>query len=200
MFETLENYTFIEQDPRLSKAALHLVNHLPHHVDIEIKAQSYTSKLCLEAHDLSLFSYTLSENRFEDVKSALKVAIESTKRFIVIIEPGTMDGYSKLMQARDFLIDQKLFLLAPCPNQKKCPLSQSDWCHFYQRLPRTSFQKALKNAKLGYEDEKFSYLIFSKQDLRIHGQRVLAFPVKRKSHIQFKLCTEKGNLEEKNNP
>ncbi|GJN19926.1 hypothetical protein PR202_gb07243 [Eleusine coracana subsp. coracana] len=55
------------------------------------------------------------------------------------------------------------FVVAPCPHDGRCPLENSDkYCHFVQRLERTSSQRAYKRSKgvplRGYEDEKFCYV------------------------------------------
>lgn len=55
------------------------------------------------------------------------------------------------------------FVVAPCPHDGRCPLENSDkYCHFVQRLERTSSQRAFKRSKgvplRGFEDEKFCYV------------------------------------------
>ncbi|XP_022957994.1 methyltransferase-like protein 17, mitochondrial isoform X2 [Cucurbita moschata] len=54
---------------------------------------------------------------------------------------------------------------ALCPHDGICPLvNTGKYCHFVQRLERTSMQRAYKRAKgeslRGFEDEKFSYVVF----------------------------------------
>ncbi|KAG8092314.1 hypothetical protein GUJ93_ZPchr0012g19203 [Zizania palustris] len=55
------------------------------------------------------------------------------------------------------------FVVAPCPHDGRCPLENTDkYCHFVQRLERTSSQRAYKRSKgvplRGFEDEKFCYV------------------------------------------
>ncbi|KAK7243357.1 hypothetical protein RIF29_38150 [Crotalaria pallida] len=57
------------------------------------------------------------------------------------------------------------FVVAPCPHDGVCPLVKSGkFCHFVQRLERTSSQRAYKRSKgvplRGFEDEKFSFVVF----------------------------------------
>ncbi|KAK4741247.1 hypothetical protein SAY87_024835 [Trapa incisa] len=57
------------------------------------------------------------------------------------------------------------FVVAPCPHDGPCPLEKTGkYCHFVQRLERTSSQRAYKRSKgdplRGYEDEKFCYVVF----------------------------------------
>lgn len=55
------------------------------------------------------------------------------------------------------------FVVAPCPHDGRCPLENTDkYCHFVQRLERTSSQRAYKRSNgvplRGFEDEKFCYV------------------------------------------
>ena len=101
------------------------------------------------------------------------------------------------MQARDVLIEQQYTILAPCPHNKPCPLTAPDWCHFSVRLARSRLHRQLKDAELGYEDEKFCYLIASKSLVRdTDYDRILANPLKRSGHVHLKLCTHDGLLSQ----
>ncbi|KAJ4711836.1 methyltransferase-like protein 17, mitochondrial [Melia azedarach] len=56
-------------------------------------------------------------------------------------------------------------IVAPCPHDGRCPLENSGkYCHFAQRLQRTTTQRAYKHSKgeslRGFEDEKFSFVAF----------------------------------------
>ncbi|MQL77229.1 hypothetical protein Taro_009634 [Colocasia esculenta] len=55
------------------------------------------------------------------------------------------------------------YVVAPCPHDGPCPLENTTkYCHFVQRLERTSTQRAYKRTKStslrGFEDEKFCYV------------------------------------------
>lgn len=56
------------------------------------------------------------------------------------------------------------FVVAPCAHDGSCPLENSGkYCHFVQRLERTSSQRAYKRSKgeplRGFEDEKFCFVV-----------------------------------------
>jgi ribosomal protein RSM22 (predicted rRNA methylase) len=70
-----------------------------------------------------------------------------------------------------------------------------DWCHFSQRVERTSQHRQLKGGALGYEDEKFSYLIAAKSTVLSKGARIVRHPGKHSGHVQLALCTAEGKLE-----
>ena len=84
------------------------------------------------------------------------------------------------------------FVAAPCPHDHACPLSAPDWCHFAQRLPRLRAHIQLKGAKLPFEDEKFSYVVLTREPPPKRCARVLAPPVVGKVEVAAKLCTANG--------
>ena len=49
-----------------------------------------------------------------------------------------------------------------------------------------------RKLRLPFEDEKFSYLIASRQPGALEGARILSPPVESKAEIRFKLCAENG--------
>ena len=148
-------------------------------------------------HDLVVASYSLgelAENSWEKVVIRLWRA---TNRAFVIVEPGTPRGYHRLMQMRQVLIQQGAYIAGPCPHQKECPLAKGDWCHFSVRVSRTSLHRKLKLAELGYEDEKFCYIICIKDstDSAFLG-KVIRHPKKGKGYIKIVTCREQGIQEE----
>ena len=147
----------------------------------------------LPPHSLALMSYVLSE--VKNKEELLEKVSSSFEEFLIIIEPGTPEGYKTILKARDFLFKKGFYVVAPCPHAKACPLPKGDWCHFSQRISRTSVHRYLKQGKLGYEDEKFSYLIVSKNKYQTDGERILKHIEKFKGHVKLKLCTEEGIQE-----
>lgn len=70
-----------------------------------------------------------------------------------------------------------------------------DWCHFSQRVERTSLHRRLKEGALGYEDEKFSYVVASRQSVIAAGPRIIRHPGKHSGHVQLVLCTPEARME-----
>ena len=75
-------------------------------------------------------------------------------------------------------------------------MSSRDWCHFAVRLSRTPLHRTLKGGALGYEDEKYSYLIASKVTHLPSGSRIVRRPIKRKGGALLTLCRA-SHLEQK---
>ena len=142
--------------------------------------------------DLFLFSYSLGEIDTSLYRDLLQRFYDAVEEEIVIIEPGTPAGFKKIRLMRTLFIEMGGSIVAPCPHREKCPMEGGNWCHFSQRLPRSPWHRLLKGGNLGYEDEKFSYLIISKKPFRQAKKRILRTPEKRPGHINFELCTKSG--------
>ena len=111
---------------------------------------------------------------------------------LLVIEPGTPQGYRNLLQARALLTGAGAFVAAPCPHDGICPLAAGDWCHFSCRVARSKLHRRLKNAAMGYEDEKFSYMAFVRQVPAQRTARIIRPPVAGKAGIELTLCTTGG--------
>jgi len=111
---------------------------------------------------------------------------------LVMVEPGTPEGYKRILQARDLLIAGGAHLLAPCPHSLACPLAAPDWCHFSARIARSRLHRDAKGGTVPWEDEKFIYLAASRQPARIRLPRVIAPPHIQKSAITLTLCRPDG--------
>ncbi len=112
---------------------------------------------------------------------------------VLIIEPGTPSGFSNIIQARDILIETGFSTIALCSASAGfCPLrdSESDWCHFVERIDRSRIQRHLKNGVLGYEYEKYSYVLMAKCPRHLDGKRIISRPNYTKHSVSFDICAE----------
>ena len=110
------------------------------------------------------------------------------------MEPGTPKAFKGLLEIRNQLIQYGAKVLAPCPHEEKCNLSDNDWCHFSCRIARSKLHKQLKSASMGYEDEKFCYMVFGRQDGSCSYKRVLKKPEINKAEIKLEICAENGEI------
>jgi ribosomal protein RSM22 (predicted rRNA methylase) len=158
--------------------------------------QDLRSGLACEKHDLIVISYTLGELPQAAAEAVLKKAWKCAGKLLVVVEPGTRRGFAAVNAARSSLIANAATTLAPCPHRFICPMAAAaDWCHFSQRLERTSQHRQLKGGALGYEDEKFSYLVAAKDGSPSAGARIVRHPGKHSGHVQLALCTAEGVIE-----
>ncbi|MFF5972381.1 small ribosomal subunit Rsm22 family protein [Streptomyces sp. NPDC012769] len=108
--------------------------------------------------DLVTVSYVLNELTEAD-RTALVTEAARAARAVVIVEPGTPDGYERIIAARDLLVAQGFTVAAPCPHSGACPIVPgTDWCHFAARVSRSSLHRQVKGGSLPYEDEKYAYV------------------------------------------
>jgi ribosomal protein RSM22 (predicted rRNA methylase) len=145
--------------------------------------------------DLVIASYALGEIPRDAIPSVVKKMWEAANQLLVVIEPGTPRGFEYIRTIRQELIALGAHIAAPCPHQNSCPMSGNDWCHFSQRINRTAEHKNAKRAALGYEDEKFSYLITSKIAPQPVENRIIRHPQKHSGHLNLTLCGKEGLKE-----
>lgn len=187
-FPQLQTITLMDTDPYFKKFAEDCLKGEDYHYSLN----DITTLKTLPPHDIVMLSYGLNEIPTTHVTSLIQNAWQATKIAFIIIEPGTPRAFERLRMARQNLIKQGATILAPCPHEAPCPLSGKDWCHFSRRLERLPFHRDIKGGSLSYEDEKFSYLIATKQEYSHSNARIIKKPLKRKGHVIFDLCTSHG--------
>jgi ribosomal protein RSM22 (predicted rRNA methylase) len=147
--------------------------------------------------DLVTVSYVLSELAVPDQASLIARAAAGA-RAVAVLEPGTPDGYRRVLAARDALVAAGMTILAPCPHQAACPLAEiKDWCHFSARIGRSTLHRRLKGGELDHEDEKFAYVVALRTEEAAAQTpvpspapgRVLRHPIKRKGLVTLQICT-----------
>lgn len=146
------------------------------------------ARAALPPHDLVIAAYTAGElaaERWVKFWNAARVAL-------VAIEPGTPAGYALLLRMRASLLADGAQMLAPCPAASECPLRTPDWCHFAARVERSSLHRRIKDADLGYEDEKFSYMALAREPAAMARARILRRPRQEPGRVSLELCTPAG--------
>ncbi|MEU4655895.1 small ribosomal subunit Rsm22 family protein [Streptomyces sp. NPDC023723] len=144
--------------------------------------------LTLAPTDLVTVSYVLNELAAAD-RTALVDATAAAARAVVIVEPGTPDGYARTIEARDRLIAAGFRIAAPCPHSAACPIAPgTDWCHFSARVSRSSLHRQVKGGSLAYEDEKFAYVAATRRPADPAAARVVRRPQLRKGQVLLDLC------------
>ncbi|MFD9424622.1 MULTISPECIES: small ribosomal subunit Rsm22 family protein [unclassified Streptomyces] len=144
--------------------------------------------------DLVTVSYVLKELT-ERARTELVDAAAAAAQAVVIVEPGTPDGYARIIEARDRLIAAGLTVAAPCPHSAACPIEPgTDWCHFSARVSRSSLHRRVKGGSLSHEDEKFSYVVATRFPVLPVAARVTRRPQIRKGQVLLELCTRDEGL------
>ncbi|GGT45672.1 rRNA methyltransferase [Streptomyces kurssanovii] len=171
-------------------------SHVPSLQAAQWQRSRISSSLRIESTDLVTVSYVLKEL---DPAARAAVVAESARAAgagaVVIVEPGTPDGYERIIEARDALIAAGMHIAAPCPHSAACPIEPgSDWCHFAARVSRSSLHRQVKGGSLAYEDEKFSYVAATRFPVEPATARVTRKPQIRKGMVLLDLCTKDDGL------
>jgi ribosomal protein RSM22 (predicted rRNA methylase) len=197
-FPQLRQATLIESDASWIAVGKRLTeqSQSPVFQHLQWLKQDLRSGLTCDKHDLVVISYTLGELPQAAAEAVLNKAWKCASKFLVVIEPGTRRGFAAINAARSAMITNAASIFAPCPHADACPMATAgDWCHFSQRVERTSQHRQLKGGDLGYEDEKFSYVVATRVALPPGGSRIVRHPGKHSGHVQLALCTPQGQIE-----
>jgi ribosomal protein RSM22 (predicted rRNA methylase) len=147
------------------------------------------------AADLVTLAYFVGELRAEEQVAAVAAAAERAGA-VAVVEPGTPAGFGDLLRARDTLLDKGFRIVAPCPHDRPCPWAAGqDWCHFPARLPRSARHRQVKGARLGWEDEKFSYVVAVRDGADRPGGRIVRHPFQRKGMVELTVCAARPGIE-----
>jgi ribosomal protein RSM22 (predicted rRNA methylase) len=155
--------------------------------------------------DLVVSGYVLNEIKQEkgedDFVQTVRKMWQAAKHTLVIVEPGTPAGQSLILQARQILLGEGAHMIAPCPHTETCPIAarwkaEEKWCHFSVRVERSRMHIQSKpGAVLGYEDEKFSYLVVSRYKSALPRYRVVGHPHGKKV-MNAEVCVADGSYQD----
>lgn len=144
-------------------------------------------------HDLVIASYVINELAESDREEAVKKLWQSAGRMLLLVEPGTPAGFAVLKKAREILLDAGAHIAAPCPHETACRLAADDWCHFTCRLQRSRLHKELKDGDAPFEDEKYTYMAFVREETEHVKARILRHPYIEKGRVTLEVCGESEN-------
>lgn len=147
--------------------------------------------------DLVVMAYVLGELEAATRAPLIARLWDYTADTFVLVEPGTTEGWKRILAARDQLLAAGAHILAPCPHGKPCPLAPPDWCHFSARVARSRRHREAKGGSVPWEDEKFTYLAAARHPAPERRARVLAPPRVAKSGVALKLCLPDGTGAER---
>jgi len=195
-FDSLRQFSLIEQDFKLIELGRKLAQESEHTSfrSADWRLANLSSVKEFQPHDFAICSYALGEIDSAAASKVIKAAWQSAGNLLIVVEPGTTKGFATIRAVRDQLIEAGAFLVAPCPHANACPMppDETDWCHFSARFDRTQLHRRLKGGSLGYEDEKFSYIVASKQSVTPEAARVVRHPLRQPGFTQLQLCTPEG--------
>lgn len=190
MFSMLQTITAFERDPALIALGQRLAADAGPAINWQQGDLEQISSV--QSADCIILSYAINELSPTAIAPLIELCWHAAQQLLLIVEPGTPAGFERIRQVRSQLLNWGGHLIAPCPHQATCPMTDGDWCHFAARVERTSAHRRLKGGTLGYEDEKFSYVAATKQPYPFPIAHVLSRPEQHGGHTKLKLCTAPG--------
>ena len=182
VYPDLESLTLLDTDSALLSEAKTL---LPLADFIQTGLPAFAN---LPEADIVVACYTLGELKDGEREVVIERAWAAARTALIILEPGTTRGFKNVLAMREQVLAAGGHMIAPCPHEGGCPVHSPDWCHFAQRVERTSLHRRLKDGELGYEDEKFSYVALSKRPVKPAPARIIRRPVHQSGFIDLTLC------------
>lgn len=184
-------YTYLERDRGWLGPAQRLAAACG--ISPEIKQATLSPHTKLDRHDIVVACYALNELPPEERPAVVDTLWRAAERALIIIEPGTPRGFDVVRSAREALLAQAAHAAAPCTHDAVCPMSVGDWCHRPERVARSAAHRGAKQAQLGFEDEKFSFVILTREPPRRLGAgRIVRKPMRNAGHVHLDLCTSAG--------
>jgi ribosomal protein RSM22 (predicted rRNA methylase) len=143
-------------------------------------------------YDLVVLGHVLNELAPDEQAHAVADAWRRTGGVLLLVEPGTPQGFAVVRAARDALLAAGAHTLAPCAHDAPCPLVD-DWCHFPQRVWRPAFQQKARGTPSQWEESKFSYAAMARfaPERPIWG-RVIREPLSNKAYAEATISARDG--------
>lgn len=192
ILNNVKDITILEKEDVMIDIGKYLFSKLDLSNIVRYQKSDITTYDISHQYDLVCSSYVLNELDESKILSVIDKMWDSTNKILLVVEPGTPKGFSIIKIVRDYLISKGGYIISPCPHMNKCPLPNSDWCHFSTRISRSKLHKLLKGGDAPYEDEKYSYIAFSKSPCERCDSRVLRHPKISSGYIELELCSRDG--------
>lgn len=142
--------------------------------------------------DILVAAYALAEVAPAGLETTGRRLWQAAASVLIVVEPGTPDGYRRVMRLRTLAVSLGAHVAAPCPHDGACPLTSGDWCHFPARLGRSRALQDAKDGRRSFEDEKYSYVVLSRQAPAAIFGRVIDRPRQGRGQVELRLCTKDG--------
>lgn len=141
--------------------------------------------------DLVMANYLLAEFPEASAGGVARDLWRATGHMLVLVEPGTPQGFARIRAARAALIEAGAHVIAPCTHDRVCPMIAPDWCHFSVRVQRSRDHKIAKGADAPFEDERYAYVAVARE-VAAKGARIIKPVMEAKPGITLPLCGPDG--------
>lgn len=182
LIPNIKKYTLLERNKYMIEVGQSLHNFKYINCDLSIDNLDINS-------DLVVSSYVLNELDQNSRINVINKMWNMTNKIMLIVEPGTPEGFGLIKEIRDYLISIGGYVISPCPHMNIC---LNTWCQFSTRISRSRLHKDLKGGDVPYEDEKYCYIAFSKAEVNRCGNRILRHPQINPGFVELEVCTKEG--------
>lgn len=192
----LESVDCLERENSMIDIAKRLMKNLDSTATINWQTFDLRKDVIEKKYDIVVAAYLLNEFTNKERIKVLQNLWEITNDLLIIVEPGTPQNFAQMKEIRSFILQNGGKIIAPCTHNGECQIQEGDWCHFSSRVMRSRIHKMTKNGDAPFEDEKFTYLSFSKKIDKRATKRVLRHPIYSPKIVTLQLCTEMGIKKE----
>lgn len=182
LIPNIKKYTLLERNKYMMEVGKSLHNFEYINCDLSLDNLDINS-------DLVVSSYVLNELDQNSRINVINKMWNMTNKLMLIVEPGTPEGFGLIKEIRDYLISIGGYVISPCPHMNIC---LNTWCQFSTRISRSRLHKVLKGGDVPYEDEKYCYIAFSKTEVNRCGNRILRHPQINPGFVELEVCTKEG--------
>ena len=184
-------FSFVERDSGWRQTAERLATALKIDSSFRVGALPGT----ISPNDIVVSAYALNELAEGERAAAIASLWTAARTALIVVEPGTPKGFAVCEAARAQGLAAGAHAAAPCTHNDRCPMTVTDWCHQPVRVARSARHRTAKLGTLGYEDEKFSYVILTREPpQRLAPARIVRKPIRNSGHVHLDLC-EAGGLQ-----
>ncbi|NOT40556.1 MAG: hypothetical protein HOP13_08695 [Alphaproteobacteria bacterium] len=190
-YSVLPNATFslFERDSGWRQTAAKLATAL----EIESTFRVGALPGALTPHDIVVSAYALNELAEPERAKAIAALWPAARVALIVLEPGTPKGFAVCEMARTQALAAGAHAAAPCTHNDRCPMTTDDWCHRPVRVARSAIHRAAKLGSLAHEDEKFSYIVLTRDPpRRTAPARIVRKPIRNTGHVHIDLCNAGG--------
>ncbi len=189
VFAGLANFALLDRNGPFLELAKTLAGEALSGKDVRILDQDVSRALAADPADLVIGSYVLAELGAAQLAVLVPALWQATRHALVLVEPGTPDGFARLKSVRNALISEGAYVAAPCTHEAPCPMAGDRWCRFFARVQRSRDHRMLKGGEKPYEDEPYAYLVLTRQPPQARmSHRVVGRPVETKAEVALPVC------------
>ncbi len=193
IFPDLQNVVLMDRNGPFLTLANDLVGSVVADAQMSVINQDITRNETFPTADLVIASYVMVELDPALASVLAKKLWAASAQALVLVEPGTPEGFRRLQDIRTALISEGATVAAPCTHENTCPMTGENWCRFMARVQRSRDHRMLKQAALAYEDEPFAYLALVRNPAsRRENHRIVASSTITKIGVSLPACGKAG--------